>query len=184
MAVLLAVLSIPVAARWLSRVLRRLLTRVTDLEARDYTGLPHLSDHWTVGEIHIREGDWIADRALREMDLPGEGVLVLGIHRRTSHWTAPPGRTRACAPGTPPCCTNHAMFSTTSTTAAVAVPGKRPGPRPAPASAARSKSKRVVTHRNKHDRLRRVSPSRARVIRRIATTNASQEDSRPRPGRS
>ncbi|WP_330342250.1 TrkA C-terminal domain-containing protein [Streptomyces sp. NBC_00557] len=99
MAVLLAILSTPVADRWLSCVLQRLLTRVTGLEARDYAGLLHLSDHWMVGEIHIREGDWIADRALREMDLPGEGVLVLGIHRRTGHWIGAPGPATCLRPG-------------------------------------------------------------------------------------
>ncbi|MET8453822.1 hypothetical protein [Streptomyces sp. NPDC005209] len=64
-----------------------------------------MSDHWMVGEIRIREADWIADRALRDMDLPGEGVLVLGIQRRGGRWIGRPVLTLACAPGTLRCCT-------------------------------------------------------------------------------
>ncbi|MGH4031142.1 TrkA C-terminal domain-containing protein [Actinomycetota bacterium Odt1-20B] len=99
MAVVLAVLSTSVADRWLSRVLHRLLARFTDLEARDYAGLLHLSDHWTVGEIRVRADDWISGRALRELDLPGEGVLVLGVARRTGQWIGAPGPDTCLRPG-------------------------------------------------------------------------------------
>ncbi len=99
MAVLLAALHTPIADRWLTGVLQRLLRRFTRLDARDYAGLLHLSEHWMVGELRIREEDWIANRALREMDLPGEGVLVLGVQRRTGKWIGAPGPETCMRPG-------------------------------------------------------------------------------------
>ncbi|MBV7694118.1 cation:proton antiporter regulatory subunit [Streptomyces sp. TRM70350] len=99
MALLLAVLHTPSADRWLTGVLQRLLRRFTRLDARDYAGLLHLSGQWMIGEVRIREEDWVANRALREMDLPGEGVLVLGIQRRTGKWIGAPGPETCMRPG-------------------------------------------------------------------------------------
>ncbi|MGW7384409.1 hypothetical protein [Streptomyces sp. NPDC054794] len=131
-------------------MLQHLLTRFTDLEARDDAGLLHLSDHWMVGEIRIREADWIADRALRDMDLPGEGVLVLGIQRRGGRWIGRQVLTLACAPGDTAVLYGPRDIPA-STTAAVTPLVKHPGLMPALVSAARFKSKHVTTLRNRND---------------------------------
>jgi hypothetical protein len=67
--------------RQLSRLIGRILDRWTDLPARDYAALLHLSGPWTVGELAVSEGDWVADRSLGELRLRDEGVVVLGITR-------------------------------------------------------------------------------------------------------
>lgn len=79
-----------VVDRALSRVIARLLTRFTDLDARDYGALLHLADRYAVGEIAVREADWVAGRTLEELDLREEGVVVLGITLADGAWLASP----------------------------------------------------------------------------------------------
>ena len=80
--------------RALSRAIRRLLDRYTDLEVRDYESLLEVHGGYTISELHIDPGDWIAERTLAEMRLNDEGVLVLGVQRRDGGYVgAPTGRT-------------------------------------------------------------------------------------------
>ena len=68
--------------RALTPVLARLVDRYTDLEAKDYAGLLHLGSGWTVGQVAISEGRWLAGARLSDLDLRAEGVAVLGVERR------------------------------------------------------------------------------------------------------
>ncbi|HZT67982.1 MAG TPA: TrkA C-terminal domain-containing protein [Acidimicrobiales bacterium] len=78
--------------RWMSRVIERALRRFTSIEVRDFAGLLRLSGDWMVVEMEIDENDWIADRPLSELDLPDEGVVVLGIiHQNGRYLGAPKG---------------------------------------------------------------------------------------------
>jgi uncharacterized protein with PhoU and TrkA domain len=81
--------------RWFNRALTPLVTRLvgryTDLEARDYAQLLHLDGCWSVGEVAVRDGDWLAGRRLDELDLRAEGVAVLGIERRSGAYLGAPG---------------------------------------------------------------------------------------------
>jgi len=81
--------------RWFNRALSplvmRLVGRYTDLEARDYAQLLHLGGRWSVGEVAVREGDWLAGRRLAELDLRAEGVAVLGIERPDGRYIGAPG---------------------------------------------------------------------------------------------
>lgn len=80
--------------RTLSRVMRWALERWTDLDARDYASLLRLSQEYTVMEIRIQEGDWVAGRTLQDCALAGEGVNVLGIQREDGSYVgAPNGKT-------------------------------------------------------------------------------------------
>lgn len=76
--------------RQLSRVIGRVLDRWTDLTARDYAALLHLSGPWTVAELAVSEGDWSADRTLGELRLRDEGVVVLGITRADGSFVGAP----------------------------------------------------------------------------------------------
>ncbi|QDU62011.1 TrkA-C domain protein [Planctomycetes bacterium Pan216] len=70
------------------------LKRWTDLEVRDYSSLLHLSRGYAVVEFSVEEGDWLARRRLKELKLPDEGVVVLGIQRSSDEYVgAPLGRT-------------------------------------------------------------------------------------------
>jgi hypothetical protein len=81
--------------RVLTHVIQRVLCTTTDLEVRDYASLLHVRDGWTITELQVQDEDWVADEQLRQLDLPEEGVLVLGIHRTDGRWIgAPTGETR------------------------------------------------------------------------------------------
>ena len=56
----------------------------------------HLSGDYGVSELYVEQGDWLADTALADLDLPHEGVLVLGIVRADGTYLgAPTGRSMA-----------------------------------------------------------------------------------------
>jgi K+/H+ antiporter YhaU regulatory subunit KhtT len=57
--------------------------------ARDYGTLLDLSGDYAVAELQVREGDWVADRSLRDLRLRDEGVVVMGIHRADGYLGAP-----------------------------------------------------------------------------------------------
>lgn len=67
--------------RQVARWVRRALGRFTDIDVRDYASLLHVSGDYAVVELEVEPGDWLAGRALRELELPEEGVLVLGVQR-------------------------------------------------------------------------------------------------------
>lgn len=93
-ALLLWVMNRPPVDRAMSRLIRRLLRRFTDLEVRDYESLLEVHGGYMISELHIDPGDWIADRTLAEMRLNDEGVLVLGVQRRDGGYVgAPTGHT-------------------------------------------------------------------------------------------
>ena len=81
--------------RRLSRLISLALRRWTTLNVRDYASLLRLSGRYTVTETLVEPRDWVVDKNLGELDLPGEGVLILGIQRADgSYIGAPTGKTR------------------------------------------------------------------------------------------
>jgi hypothetical protein len=76
--------------RYLSRIMRWALQRWTDLDTRDYASLLRLAGAYTVMELQVQEGDWLADRRLRDCKLPDEGVTVLGIYRDDGRYVGVP----------------------------------------------------------------------------------------------
>ncbi|HBP17227.1 MAG TPA: potassium transporter TrkA [Planctomycetes bacterium] len=85
--------------RHLARVIARILRVVTDLEVRDYRGLLRLADGFAVSELRVEEGDWLAGRTLIELNLPAEGISVLGIHRDDGGYVAVPRGTSTVEAG-------------------------------------------------------------------------------------
>lgn len=73
------------ASRWVEQVLDRAmrwaLSRWTHLGAVDYTELLNLSGRYRVRVLNVESSDWVEGRRLDELDLFGEGISVLGIHR-------------------------------------------------------------------------------------------------------
>lgn len=66
------------------------LNRFSDLELRDYHHLMRLSADYSVTELLVQDGDWLADRTLIDLDLPHEGVLVLAILRADGEFAGAP----------------------------------------------------------------------------------------------
>jgi hypothetical protein len=96
-----AVLAMGVVALWAfasSKIVEGAMWRVicwsvehwSRLEVRDYTGLLRLSKEYAVCELQVQSGDWLADRSLIELQLPREGVLVLGIESADGKYIGAP----------------------------------------------------------------------------------------------
>jgi hypothetical protein len=80
--------------RWLTRQMARLVSRFTEIEARDYVSLLQLSGDYAVTELRVEPEGWLANRRLDELRLAQEGVLVLGIQRTNGEYLgAPRGET-------------------------------------------------------------------------------------------
>jgi len=95
--ILVSVLAIWLASmsRWvdkrLTRLIRRMLKKYTDLDARDYAAVLHLAGEYSVSELVVSsEGSWLAGRPLRDLRLSDEGVLVLGVERRRKGYIGAP----------------------------------------------------------------------------------------------
>lgn len=81
--------------RFLSRFIERALRRFTRLEIRDYAGLLRLTGDWIIGELLVEHDDWLCGRTIEDLQLTGEGVLVLGIERADRRYVgAPKGTAR------------------------------------------------------------------------------------------
>jgi TrkA-C domain len=105
-AVLLAGLAVVFAAsrsqlvdRCLSRVIGRFLSRYTDLDVRDYAGLLRVAGPYSVKELHVETGDWLAGRMLGELRLRDEGVVVLGVVNPDGRYSGAPDKETRLAPG-------------------------------------------------------------------------------------
>jgi hypothetical protein len=66
------------------------LKRWTHIEIRDYTALLRVAKDYTVSELRVHPGDWLQGQTLAQLQLPREGVLVLGIERRGGAYIGTP----------------------------------------------------------------------------------------------
>ncbi len=91
------------ASAWIERQMRwiieRALRRWTDLDVRDYASLLRLAGEFTISEIQINDGDWLADKTLAELELGSEGVLVLGIQHGDGTYSGTPTGEARIHPG-------------------------------------------------------------------------------------
>jgi K+/H+ antiporter YhaU regulatory subunit KhtT len=99
LAVLLALARSATFDRLLQRLISRALARYTDLDVRDYAALLRVSGEYTVAELLVEDDDWVADRRLSELELPDEGVRVLGIVRPDGSYLGAPAGSTAIAAG-------------------------------------------------------------------------------------
>lgn len=76
--------------RWLTGMISSYLRRYTELPTRDLAGLLDLAGDYTVSELSVREGDWLTGGSLGELGLRDEGVVVLGVTRRSGRYLAAP----------------------------------------------------------------------------------------------
>ncbi len=87
------------ADKWLGHLIEALLTRFTDLDARDYIGLLRLNNDWMVGEVEVEQDTWLCNVPLHDLELPEEGVAVLGIEREDNRWVGAPKGTASLHAG-------------------------------------------------------------------------------------
>jgi Trk K+ transport system NAD-binding subunit len=90
-------------SRWVDRrlteAISHLLRRYTQLPTRDIAGLLDLSGDYSVSELMVSDGDWIAGRSLGELGLRDEGVVVLGLTRKDGRYLAAPTGHTGVVPG-------------------------------------------------------------------------------------
>lgn len=79
----------PPVERGLTRMIGALL-RARGYAARDWGSLLDLGRGYAVTELQVREGDWVADRTLRQLRLRDEGLAVLGIRRPSDEYVGVP----------------------------------------------------------------------------------------------
>jgi hypothetical protein len=84
--------------RYLSKAIDRLLNKYSSLKVQDYASLMHLSKDYRIAELLVNEGDWLANRTLKETKLSEEGLLVLGINRRQGEYIGTPRGTTEIIP--------------------------------------------------------------------------------------
>ena len=95
MVILAVAVRIRTVNRALSAAISWRLRRWTELDVRDYATLLGLSGDYAVVEVTAEPASWLAGRELADLDLPAEGVLVLGVTRRDGSYVgAPTARTR------------------------------------------------------------------------------------------
>ena len=85
--------------RILTRLVRKALRRWTDLDLRDYARLLHLKGKYQVTEIEVDEGNWLANKKLKQLRLADEGIAVLGIERRDRVYIGAPYGNTCIHPG-------------------------------------------------------------------------------------
>ncbi len=101
LAVGLAIIWLLAASSWVDQRVRRLLAKLLgkfgDLEVRDYAGLLKVGADYDIGELAVRQKDWIAGRSLAEVGLRDEGVIVLGVERDGMYLGTPDGDSVICS---------------------------------------------------------------------------------------
>lgn len=102
--VFLAALVVLARSRWfndrLTPVIEAALVRVATFELRDYTSLLDLHGDYSVADLEVDEGDWLADERLGDLELrSSEGVTVLGIYREDGTYLGAPSGEDRIAPG-------------------------------------------------------------------------------------
>lgn len=81
--------------RKLSVIIEGLLKKSTYLDVKDYYSLLNLEGDYRVSELKVEQGDWVSQKALKELQLDKEGVLILGIKRANGEYIgAPYGKTK------------------------------------------------------------------------------------------
>ncbi len=83
----------------LQRIMEKALRRWTTLDIRNFTELLKLSGKYHVTVFSVQEGDWLAEKHVRDCRLADEGVTILGIHRDDGSYLGVPRADTEIYPG-------------------------------------------------------------------------------------
>jgi len=76
--------------RNLNRIIALGLKKWTRLEIQDYVAILHLQNEFAVWEMKVEPNDWLTGKSLIEAGLSREGVLILGIQRKSGVYIGAP----------------------------------------------------------------------------------------------
>jgi hypothetical protein len=65
----------------MKKVIVKALDRFTSVRVLDYEQLLGLSKGYNISRLTVREESWIANRKLKELNLPSEGAIILAVYR-------------------------------------------------------------------------------------------------------
>lgn len=85
--------------RLLTPLIQRALQRYTTLDLNDYANLLHLRENYRVVEVDAEPDSWLTRAPLGELALGQEGVLVLGIVRKSGEYIGAPRPDQQVQPG-------------------------------------------------------------------------------------
>ena len=88
--ILFAIFTSRFVDRYISRWVERALRKFTRLDVQDYTSLLHLHNGYVVMELQVNSDDWVANKDLNECSLSSEGVLILGLTRKSGAYVGSP----------------------------------------------------------------------------------------------
>ncbi len=84
----------------LTPVIERALGYFTSVEVRDYAGLLNLRRDFSVADLTVRAGSWLANERIGDLDLrSAEGVNILGIRRGDGTYIGAPSGEHELTPG-------------------------------------------------------------------------------------
>jgi uncharacterized protein with PhoU and TrkA domain len=66
------------------------LKRYTNLRVQDFAKLLHLAGDYQITELQVQSGDWLAGRSLGDLGLRREGIVVLGVTRKSGRFLGVP----------------------------------------------------------------------------------------------
>ena len=76
---------------WLTKMINKILGKYTNMKNKDFSSLYKLSEDYHIIELEIQEGDWVAEKTMKEASLKKEGISILGIERSDSTYVGVPG---------------------------------------------------------------------------------------------
>lgn len=73
------------------RMMQRFIHGESGVALRDYAGLLQVAHDYDIGELSVRDGDWLAGKTLARLKLNDEGVIILGVERDGGYDGTPRG---------------------------------------------------------------------------------------------
>ncbi len=73
-----------------ARAINRALETFTDLNVKDYMELLNLTGDYEITVLRVREGDWLEDKKLKDLELNREGINLIAIRRRDGTFVGTP----------------------------------------------------------------------------------------------
>ncbi|POB13534.1 MULTISPECIES: TrkA C-terminal domain-containing protein [unclassified Halobacteriovorax] len=78
--------------KWLNKKLKVYLGKLSNVELVDYANLLHLGDSFGIGEVYVSDNHWFANKTVRELSLPREGLIVLGVQVANGEYLGLPSK--------------------------------------------------------------------------------------------
>ncbi|MFG1501190.1 TrkA C-terminal domain-containing protein [Halobacteriovorax sp. XZX-3] len=78
--------------KWLNKKLKAYLGKLSNVELVDYANLLHIGDSFGIGEVYVSDNHWFSNKTVRELSLPREGLIVLGVQVANGEYLGLPSK--------------------------------------------------------------------------------------------